>query len=160
MINARSWQPQVTVRADCRNHWPCSWSFRWMDKQEAAFRAWLNTVLAPAPADVDGSSEGNSTASHRGLASRRLTARLRGLLWQLYSQDQELVRCVTWLVLWNGRALARCKAVAKHPEPLPWGLIFRPFPPQSCCCSVMLKVEQRIDSGQLKLRDEVGRPPV
>ena len=65
-----------------------------MDKQEAAFRAWLNTVLAPAPADVDGSSEGSSTAGHRGLASRRLTARLRGLLWQLYSQDQELVRCV------------------------------------------------------------------
>lgn len=31
-------------------------------------------------------------------------------------------------------------------------------PPPSCClpfaCSVMLKVEQRIDTGQLKLRDE------
>lgn len=36
----------------------------------------------------------------------------------------------------------------------------RPFPWQFCCCSVMLKVEQRIDSGQLKLHDEVGWLPV
>ncbi len=68
-----------------------------MDKQEAAFQAWLNTVLAPAPVDVDGGSEGGDAGGHRGLASRRLTARLRGLLWQLYSQDQELVR---WAPRW------------------------------------------------------------
>lgn len=60
-----------------------------MDKQEAAFKAWLNAVLVPAPADADAGGEGGG-AAHRGLASRRLTARLRGLLWQLYSQDQEL----------------------------------------------------------------------
>ncbi|KAL4423889.1 hypothetical protein ABPG75_001190 [Micractinium tetrahymenae] len=76
----------------------------WMDKQEAAFKAWLNAVLQPAATD------GEAERSHGGLASRRLVARLRGLLWQIYSQDQELV-------------------------------------------SVMLKVEQRIDGGQLKLRD-------
>lgn len=60
-----------------------------MDKQETAFQAWLNAVLVPAPADSEGGSG--------GLASRRLVARLRGLLWQLYSQDQELIRCV-WVV--------------------------------------------------------------
>ena len=65
-----------------------------MDKQEAAFKAWLTAVLVPPPVDADGSSEGGAAAGHCGLASRRLTARLRGLLWQLYSQDQELVRCV------------------------------------------------------------------
>lgn len=59
----------------------------WMDKQEAAFKAWLNAVLHPAAADAD------PQRAH-GLASRRLVARLRGLLLQLYSQDQELIRWV------------------------------------------------------------------
>ena len=85
----------------------------WIDKQEAAFKAWLNAVLMAAPVDSEaGEGGGAATPAPRGLASRRLVARLRGLLWQLYSQDQELI-------------------------------------------AVMLKVEQRIDGGQLKLRDEV-----
>lgn len=60
----------------------------WMDKQEVAFKSWLNAVLQPT------STSGESERLHGGLALRRLVARLRGLLWQLYSQDQALVRCV------------------------------------------------------------------
>lgn len=59
-----------------------------MDKQEVAFKSWLNAVLQPT------STSGESERLHGGLALRRLVARLRGLLWQLYSQDQALVRCV------------------------------------------------------------------
>ena len=61
-----------------------------MDRQEAAFQAWLNTSLLPA---ADGSGDGDG-GGEGGLASRRLAARLRGLLWQLYSQDQDLIRFV------------------------------------------------------------------
>ena len=59
----------------------------WMDRQEAALRGWLNEVLAPA---APGGGEGGGG----GLASRRLVARLRGMLWQLYARDTELIRCV------------------------------------------------------------------
>lgn len=62
----------------------------WMDKQESAFKAWLNAVLQP------GTMSRDVECSHGALASRRLVARLRGLLWQIYSQDQELVR---WVLL-------------------------------------------------------------
>ena len=67
---------------------------RWMDKQEAAFKAWLNAALVPVAADSGSSSSGSEgpLTAPGGLASRRLVARLRGLLWQLYSQDQELIR--------------------------------------------------------------------
>jgi hypothetical protein len=66
-----------------------------MDKQEAAFKGWLNTVLAPsAEAEAEAGANGGGDAGQpAALASRRLVARLRGLLWQLYSQDQQLIRC-------------------------------------------------------------------
>lgn len=54
-----------------------------MQKQEAALQVWLNSMLAPVKADV--------LAHEQALAGRRLTARVRGLLWRLYSQDAGLV---------------------------------------------------------------------
>jgi hypothetical protein len=58
-------------------------SLSWVEKQEAPFTAWLNSVLVPPGLDPTG--EGL-----RALSSRRMTARVRGLLWGLYSQDAEL----------------------------------------------------------------------
>lgn len=78
----------------------------WMDKQEAAFKAWLNAVLQPAATAEE------AERSQGGLASRRLVARMRGLLWQLYSQDQELVRCGCSV---HARMLARAVAVSVGP---------------------------------------------
>ena len=78
-----------------------------MDKQETAFKAWLNTILLPATSDQDG--DGGQAA----LASRRLTAKMRGLLWRIYQRDEQ----------------------------------FR---------DVMLRVEQRVEGGHLRIRDEVG----
>lgn len=56
----------------------------WIEKQEAAFAAWLNCVLVPAK-----SAEGEATSL--ALAARRLTAKARGLLWHLYSADKEVI---------------------------------------------------------------------
>ena len=55
-----------------------------MEKQEAAFAAWLNYVLVPAK-----SAEGE--AASQALAARRLAAKARGLLWNLYSADKEVI---------------------------------------------------------------------
>ncbi|GAB4814747.1 hypothetical protein N2152v2_001793 [Parachlorella kessleri] len=77
----------------------------WMDKQETAFKAWLNTILLPATSDQQG--DGGQAA----LASRRLTAKMRGLLWRIYQRDEQ----------------------------------FR---------DVMLRVEQRVEGGHLRIRDE------
>lgn len=71
-----------------------------------AFKAWLNTILLPAAAD-------SAEVGQHALASRRLTAKVRGLLWRIYQRDEQ----------------------------------FR---------DVMLRVEQRVLGGQLKMRDEVG----
>ena len=46
-------------------------------------QVWLNSVLAPVKA--------GELAHEQALAGRRLTARVRGLLWRLYSQDAGLV---------------------------------------------------------------------
>lgn len=51
-----------------------------MDRQEAAFTAWLNATLAPP--DLSGASS--------VLHQRRLGARITTLLWTLYQQDAEL----------------------------------------------------------------------
>ncbi|KAK9814207.1 hypothetical protein WJX72_002306 [[Myrmecia] bisecta] len=53
----------------------------WMDKQERAFTAWLNSVLVP----------GRNDEAADALAARRLAARMRGVLWRLYSQDAEII---------------------------------------------------------------------
>jgi hypothetical protein len=79
----------------------------WQDKQETAFKAWLNMILLPATAD-------HSDGGRAALASRRLTAKMRGLLWRIYQRDEQ----------------------------------FR---------DVMLRVEQRVMDGQLRMKDEVGR---
>ena len=55
-----------------------------MEKQERAFQAWLNSRLSVAP------STGSGLESP-ALAARRMAAQVEGLLWQLYSQDQQLV---------------------------------------------------------------------
>eukprot|EP00887_Chlorella_sp_A99_P006848 scaffold2.g6848.t1 len=73
----------------------------WMDKQERALCAWANSILLPVAERQD------------QLSARRLTARVRGLLWRTYSQDKDLI-------------------------------------------SLMVRVEQRIDAGYLRLRDEEG----
>ena len=75
-----------------------------MQREEAALQAWLNSLLAPVKDGV--------VAQQAALAGRRLTARMRGLLWHLYSRDAELA-------------------------------------------AVMMRVEARIDSGHLRIRDEV-----
>ena len=56
----------------------------WMDKQEAALTAWLNSVLVPAKASEEG-------PAGRALAAARMAAKARGLLWQLYSSDSGVI---------------------------------------------------------------------
>ena len=56
----------------------------WMEKQEAAFSAWLNSILVPAKTDEEGPDS-------QALAARRVAARVRGLLWHLYSADKEVI---------------------------------------------------------------------
>jgi len=73
-------------------------------REEAALQAWLNSLLAPVRDGV--------MAQQAALAGRRVTARMRGLLWHLYSRDAELA-------------------------------------------TAMMRVEGRIDSGHLRIRDEV-----
>ena len=55
-----------------------------MEKQERALQAWLNRRLIVAPVTDDG-------LKSPALAARRMAAQVEGLLWQLYSQDQQLV---------------------------------------------------------------------
>ena len=55
-----------------------------MEKQERALQAWLNSRLIGAPITGDG-------LGLPALAARRMAAQVEGLLWQLYSQDQQLV---------------------------------------------------------------------
>ena len=121
----------------------------WMDKQESAFKAWLNAVLQPVAVE-GGEGEG-------GLAGRRLAARLRGLLWQLYSQDDELIRCMlAWQARpWQGDVTSGSGSAVHALVALALCSPFRCLLPRS----VMLKVEQRIDGGQLKLKDEVHAAP-
>lgn len=54
----------------------------WMEKQEAAFMVWLNHVLAPGH---------EQAASREDLASLRVEARARGLLWRLYTEDAGVI---------------------------------------------------------------------
>lgn len=56
----------------------------WVEKQEAAFTAWLNSVLVPASSAEEG-------AASQALAARRLAAKVRGLLWHLYSADSDVI---------------------------------------------------------------------
>ena len=56
----------------------------WIEKQEAAFSAWLNGVLVPAKASEEGPAS-------QALAARRLAAKVRGLLWHLYSADADVI---------------------------------------------------------------------
>lgn len=55
-----------------------------MEKQERALQAWLNSRLSVAPKTGNG-------LELPALAARRMAAQVEGLLWQLYSQDQQLV---------------------------------------------------------------------
>ena len=126
----------------------------WMDKQEAAFKGWLNAVLVPAAAEGGESDEGAAAQLH-ALASRRLVARLRGLLWQLYSQDAELIRLGGKCVSGVACGLELDLHASCHPPPIHQCRLpaCAAYPPAR---SVMLKVEQRINSGQMRMRDEVG----
>ncbi|DBB17480.1 TPA: hypothetical protein ACH3X3_014500 [Trebouxia sp. C0006] len=56
----------------------------WIEKQEAAFSAWLNSVLVPAKATEEG-------LASQALAACRLAAKVRGLLWHLYSADTDVI---------------------------------------------------------------------
>lgn len=75
-----------------------------MDKQEKAFTIWANSVLQPDDERVVLASD---------LASKRLGARVRALLWRLYSEDEGVI-------------------------------------------TVMLRLEQRINEGLLRTRNEVS----
>ena len=55
-----------------------------MEKQEAAFAAWLNCLLVPAKSGEEG-------PTGQALAARRLAAKVRGLLWHLYSADKQVI---------------------------------------------------------------------
>ena len=52
-----------------------------MEPQERAFTAWLNNVLDPPGDD----------ATRGSMAVQRSTARVRGLLYRLYSQDEGVI---------------------------------------------------------------------
>ncbi|CAL8472299.1 g11841 [Coccomyxa elongata] len=61
----------------------------WLEKQEKAFRVWLNAALAPPPpGDPEGGDGG-------GLAATRLEARVRGALWHLYCGDPDVIHIMT-----------------------------------------------------------------
>ena len=77
-----------------------------MDKQETAFTVWANSILQPDEEQVVLASD---------LASKRLGARVRALLWRLYSDNEGVI-------------------------------------------TVMLRLEQRINEGLLRTRNEVGAP--
>ena len=53
-----------------------------MDKQETAFTIWANSVLQPDEEQVVLADD---------LASKRLAARVRALLWRLYSEDEGVI---------------------------------------------------------------------
>ena len=53
-----------------------------MDKQETAFTIWANSVLQPDEEQVVLAND---------LASKRLAARVRALLWRLYSEDEGVI---------------------------------------------------------------------
>jgi hypothetical protein len=74
-----------------------------MEKQEKAFKVWANSVLEP----LDG-----HLLNADSLADKRMAARVRALLWKLYSEDEGVI-------------------------------------------SVMVRLEQRIDGGHLRLKNEV-----
>ena len=75
-----------------------------MDKQEKAFTIWANSVLK---------LEDERVVIAIDLASKRLGARVRALLWRLYSEDEGVI-------------------------------------------TVMLRLEQRINEGLLRTRNEVS----
>ena len=75
-----------------------------MDKQEKAFTIWANSLLQPDDEQVVTATD---------LASKRLGARVRALLWRLYSEDEGVI-------------------------------------------TVMLRLEQRINEGLLRTRNEVS----
>lgn len=53
-----------------------------MDKQEGAFTLWANSVLQPDEEHILRDSD---------LATKRLCARIRGLLWRLYTEDEGVI---------------------------------------------------------------------
>ena len=52
-----------------------------MEKQEKACTVWLNSLLQPAADATFGDN----------LATKRLAAKLRALLWKLYSEDEGVI---------------------------------------------------------------------
>jgi hypothetical protein len=56
----------------------------WMQKQERAFTAWLNARLAPPKPPAE-------AAEAQALASKRAAARVRGILWRMYSADASTI---------------------------------------------------------------------
>ena len=53
-----------------------------MDKQERGFTVWLNAVLLPSEEGLTGADS---------LATLQLAARVRALLWKLYSEDEGVI---------------------------------------------------------------------
>ncbi len=72
----------------------------WLEKQEKAFQIWLNALLTPQAApDDDG-----------GLLARRLYARLRGRIWQMYCSDPGVIGVMTLLEKRVDEGFLRMKA--------------------------------------------------
>ena len=76
-----------------------------MEKQEKAFTVWANSVLRPLDVDL--------LQTHTSLSDGRMAARVRAMLWRLYSEDEGVI-------------------------------------------STMVRLEERIDGGHLRLKHEVG----
>lgn len=134
----------------------------------SVLQEWVNATLLPVAADP-------SDVGHTALASRRLAARVRGLLWRIYSQDSELIRCGLRAAVASGGGAAhrphfpclcvhaavgiqRCVPPGCPPGSCPPPMLSRHHTKQHTFvpCSAMVKVEQRIDGGQLKMKDAEG----
>lgn len=76
-----------------------------MDKQEAAFTLWANTVLQPDEEHV---------LSAKALSSRRLGARVKGLLWKLYSEDEGVISVMLRIEQRISEGLMRTKNEVWH----------------------------------------------
>ena len=71
----------------------------WLEKQELAHTAWLNALLVPG-ASAQG-LERNLGASaacwddETGVSDARAVAKVRGLLWRMYSRDSIMCKALT-----------------------------------------------------------------
>ena len=101
----------------------------WLEKQEKAFTAWLNHLLAPPAPSAEG--EPGQGAGGGGLAAGRTEARARGALWRLYCGDAEVLGVMTRVEARIEEGLLRLSAEVRLIRPL---LAQRATRPRRCAC--------------------------